>query len=203
MDFIQTAINLFHQHVEIISFLGAFFGGSSVTLFFASVAGQQHIFPLSFIIFASLGNFLSDLAWFFLGKGKLVNKTLSFKHVDRSHKKMNLLLQKYEKKQWWLFIIIKFLYGLRILALIYFGSIHYRFKKFAQYNFPAVLIINTVIIFCGWMAGKGVSTFLNAFESFKTITLFVIIVFCFYYILRFGITRIVKKEVDEEVENFD
>jgi membrane protein DedA with SNARE-associated domain len=155
---------------EAICFLGAFLGGTGFVIFLAALAGQNVISPLTLLGYAFLGNFLSDLIWFFLGRVVLFNKASSMKILVEAKNQTAAFMARMGSREYLVFILIKFVYGIRIAAILYFGSIHYQWSKFFKHNALAVLIINLVALGVGWSAGKGLTIFVSIFENFMLAT---------------------------------
>ncbi len=62
------------------------------------------------------------------------------------------------------FVGIKFIYGIRILAIISLGVVRYTTHRFLIYDSIAVAIINFFICYAGWMYAAGVSHYIQAFD---------------------------------------
>ena len=155
---------------EAICFLGAFFAGTGFVIFLATLAGQNVISPLTLLCYAFLGNFLSDLIWFSLGRSVLFKKVSSMKMLVEAKNQTAAFMARMESREYLVFIFIKFVYGIRIAAILYFGSIRYKWSKFIKYNAMGVFIINLVALGAGWSAGKGLTIFISIFENFMLAT---------------------------------
>ncbi|MGD9161656.1 MAG: hypothetical protein PVG39_24815 [Desulfobacteraceae bacterium] len=155
---------------EVICFLGAFFAGTGFVIFLATLAGQNVISPMILLCYAFLGNFLSDLIWFSLGRAVLFEKASSMKMLVKAKNQTTAFMARMESREYLVFIFIKFVYGIRIAAILYFGSIRYQWSKFFKYNALGVFIINLVALGVGWSAGKGLTIFISIFENFMLAT---------------------------------
>jgi membrane protein DedA with SNARE-associated domain len=155
---------------EAVCFLGAFFAGTGFVIFLATLAGQNVISPLTLLCYAFLGNFLSDLIWFYLGRSILFKKVSSMKMLVEAKNQTAAFMARMESRGYLVFIFIKFVYGIRIAAILYFGSIRYQWSKFFKYNALGVFIINLVALGVGWSAGKGLTIFVSIFENFMLAT---------------------------------
>ncbi len=165
-----VSIELLSDYSEAICFFGAFFAGTGFVVFLATLAGQNVISPLALLGYAFLGNFLSDLIWFFLGRSLLFNKTSSMKMLVEAREQTAAFMARMGSREYLVFILIKFVYGIRIAAILYFGSIRYQWSRFLRYNALAVFIINLVALGVGWSAGKGLTIFISIFENFMLAT---------------------------------
>ncbi|MBT3181794.1 MAG: hypothetical protein HN337_04700 [Deltaproteobacteria bacterium] len=151
----------------IASFLGAFLGGTSVTLFLAVLAGQGQLPPSELAIGAALGNLSSDFLWFMVGKSKRMLKWTSKGRFQRGYERVQRLAEVHKQQDLAIFILVKFLYGLRVITIIFFGRMRYSLKRFIVLDTAAVLIITASVIAAGWAAGKGASIFLDIFDGIR------------------------------------
>lgn len=186
-------IALLQDHAAIICFAGAFFGGTTFTLFFSTIAGQGVISFWIVFFFAFLGNFLSDYLWFLFGRAKLVEKITYRKFLADGYHKVRTVQSKYKRSDLLIFVVAKFIYGIRILTIIYFGRIKYGVKRFLKFNTMAVFIITSVVVFSGWMVGKGVKLFLDVFLNLQTVLTFALAVVLVYHIVKALIQKIYIK----------
>jgi membrane protein DedA with SNARE-associated domain len=174
---------------EAICFLGAFLGGTGFVIFLATLAGQDVFSPLTLLGYAFLGNFLSDLIWFFLGRAVLFNKASSMKILVEAKDQTAAFMARMGSREYLVFILIKFVYGIRIAAILYFGSIHYQWSKFFKYNALAVFIINLVALGVGWSAGKGLTIFVSIFENFILATAIMLGIAAVLTLVRAAVTK--------------
>lgn len=181
---------------EAICFLGAFFAGTGFVIFLAALAGQNVISPLTLLGYAFLGNFLSDLIWFFLGRVVLFNKASSMKMLVEAKNQTAAFMARMGSREYLVFILIKFVYGIRIAAILYFGSIHYQWSKFFKYNALAVFIINLVALGVGWSAGKGLTIFVSIFENFMLATAILLGIAAVLTLVRAAVTKGLLKRND-------
>jgi len=160
-------VTTFSEHIIIASFIGASLGGTSITLFLAILAGQGQVPLLELAVGAACGNLSSDIVWFVIGKSDRMMKWTSKGRLRRSYKRVERLAEVYNRRDLAIFIFVKFLYGLRVIAIIFFGRIGYSTKRFLVFDATAVIIITATIVSVGWAAGKGASIFLNVFGGIQ------------------------------------
>ncbi|MFT4586159.1 MAG: membrane protein DedA with SNARE-associated domain [Candidatus Binatia bacterium] len=160
------------EHTAATCFLAAFLWGNSATLVFAVTAGMGVIDPVTVFVFSTIGNHVKDTLFFFLGRTHLVDRFTAMKRVAPAYERLNVLRKKYARHDLKIFILIKFMYGLRLISMIYFGSINYPFVRYLAYNSIALAIINALITVVGWALGRGVGDNLNVFENAWTTTAF-------------------------------
>ncbi len=189
-DFQQVVV-LLQQYTSVFSFLSAFLGGTSLTLILSSMAGQGLLAFWQVFTFCFLGNLAADLLWFLVGRTALMERITDSKHLVGGYARVRKLIEKYKQKDLLIFILVKFVYGIRILTIILFGRHKYDFNKFLAYNTTAVLIITIVVTSVGWAAGKGMGHFVNIFENFKRALLVLIVVFLLMHFLRKLLSKLV------------
>jgi membrane protein DedA with SNARE-associated domain len=177
------------EHTAATCFLAAFLWGNSATLVFAVTAGMGVIDPVTVFVFSTIGNHVKDTLFFFLGRTHLVDRFTAMKRVAPAYERLNVLRKKYARHDLKIFILIKFMYGLRLISMIYFGSINYPFVRYLAYNSIALAIINALITVVGWALGRGVGDNLNVFENAWTTTAFLAGLLVCYGLLR---TRVRK-----------
>ena len=181
---------------EAVCFLGAFFAGTGFVIFLATLAGQNVISPLTLLCCAFLGNFLSDLIWFFLGRAVFYKKASSMKMLVEAKNQTSAFMARMKSREYLVFIFIKFVYGIRIAAILYFGSIRYRWSKFFKYNALGVFIINIVALSVGWSAGKGLTIFVSIFENFMLATAILLGIAVVLTFVRAAVTKGLLKRND-------
>lgn len=150
--------------------LAAFLWGNSATLVFALTAGMGVIDPVTVFIFSTIGNHGKDTLFFFLGRSRWVDRITAWKRVAPAYERLNALREKYAHHDLKIFILIKFMYGLRLISMIYFGSVNFPFARYLWCNTIALAIINAAITAAGWALGRGVGYNLNVFENGWTTT---------------------------------
>ena len=164
---LESLITTFSEHILIASFIGAFLGGTSVTLFLAVLAGQGQLPLPELAIGAGLGNLCSDIVWFFIGKSNRMLKWTSKGRLQRGYKRVERLATVHKRQDIAIFILVKFLYGLRVITIIFFGRMKYSLKRFLALDATAVIIITLSVVGAGWAAGKGASIFLDVFGGIR------------------------------------
>ena len=180
------------EHTAATCFLAAFLWGNSATLLFAVTAGMGVIDPVTVFVFSTIGNHGKDTLFFLLGRMRLVDRITSWKRVAPAYERLNALRVKYAHHDLKIFIIIKFMYGLRLISMIYFGSVNYPFTRYLACNTIALVIINLVITLVGWALGRGVGSNIDVFENAWTATAFLLGSLACYGLLR----RLTRKWIE-------
>lgn len=176
----------------LIGLTAAFFGGSSIILILATTLGTLNIYPLPFLCGAVLGNWTADSVWFWLGRTHLIEKLVSHRTLAKGYAKVKKLSLRFSRHEPLFFILIKFAYGLRIISVLFYGSIRMAWDRFARLNGVAVLIINLVVIAAGWMVGRGVDTYLDVAQRTSQIVSAIVIAFVLFAIFKLLFNRLLE-----------
>jgi len=161
-----SIINLLTTYQLPAVFLGSFFFGETVILTAAFLAGQG-IWSLESVFWLSLaGTVISDSLWFLLGRTFFIFT----KRWEKFQSKYQSFLLKLEKmsgqKPFLALLFIKFLYGTRILTIIYLSIRKLNFGTFLFFNTVGTVIWLLVMVSVGWLIGMGVA---NAGEIFRRV----------------------------------
>lgn len=179
---------------EVIVFVGSFLFGETVILSGSYLAGQGIWSVVTVYIWALLGTLVADAAWFYLGpKGlRLMHR---WEKVKQKHEAIIAALQRHVgDKPFLAMLFIKFLYGTRILTIIYLSSVKVRFWTFMFFDFIGTAVWLVVMVGVGWLAGKGLADVLPAVRSFEyLLTGLVILMILFKVITSWLEKRIAKK----------
>lgn len=150
---------------EPIVFVGSFLFGETVILSGSYLAGQGIWSVVVVYIWALLGTLAADAAWFYLGpKGmRLFHR---WEKVKQKHEAIISALQRHVgDKPFLAMLFIKFLYGTRILTIIYLSSVKVKFWTFMLFDFIGTAVWLVVMVGAGWLAGKGLADVLPAVRS--------------------------------------
>ena len=166
MAFLSSIILFFQDYPFLVSFVGAFFGGEESILSLAYLSGQN-ILPV-LVVFAGcfVGTMASDSFWFYLARHRIIDRSLERKHFAKGYQKVASVLNKsFYGNPFPILLIVKFLYGFRIMTIFYLSREKMNFKKFSYYNAGTAFIWLTVNVTVGWLAGRGFSRAMNILED--------------------------------------
>jgi len=192
MDY--SIINLLTTYQLPAIFVGAFFFGETVILTAAFLAGQG-IWSLESVFWLSLvGTITSDSLWFFLGQ-------TFFKFTyrwERYRDKYQAFLMKLEKitgqKPFLALLFIKFLYGTRILTILYLSIRKVHYPTFFLFNTIGTVFWLLVMIFVGWLVGRGTADAGQVFSRVEyTLTALVLLIVLYRIITTWLGKEITKK----------
>lgn len=186
---IDELANVLIEHTAATSFLAALLWGNSAALVFGINAGMNVIDPWTVFIFSAAGNFGRDTVFFYLGRTRLIDRLTSAKKIAPAYERLNRLREKNAHHDLKVFIAVKFMYGLRLLSVTYFGSLNYPFTRYAAYNAVALLIINFVIVAVGWAVGQGVGESFDPFASMESAITFILGTVVVYGLVRIYVVK--------------
>lgn len=161
-------------------FFGAFFFGETVVIT-ASFLAAHGLWSLRDVFWLALaGTVLSDLVWFIFGQRFL----RFFRRWEKYREKGAQLLAALEKitgrRPFLALLFIKFLYGTRILTILYLSMRKISLRTFAFFDSLGTVFWLAAVMAIGWLAGKSVINLvpvLNRFEYAALILLLLIISF--------------------------
>lgn len=177
-----------------VCFAGSFIGGTAVTLVLATFGGSAGMPWWPLIVGAFLGNYLSDLGWFALARSRLADRLRTSDHFHSQRDRIRRLNENYRKRDWLFFVAIKFAYGLRIAQILLLGAAHFRWHRFLRLDAFAVMIINSAAVFAGWSLGRGVTRYMDLFESASRVISVLALVILVFVALRILVNRYMLKK---------
>ena len=184
-------------NLPLVCIVGAYFGGDAMLLFLSSLSGQGLIHFWTIILFFSLGTISSDVMWFFIGRTRLAEKLISHKQLNKGYSRIERILTKYGRNDFLLLFIVKFIYGIRIIAIVYFSRERKRFGRFLCFNSIAVVAITVFVSLLGWMAGKGIRSYVDIYENFRSAIKIIVIVLVIFFILKSLINKWLLKKTTQ------
>ena len=153
-----------NQYQILVIFIGTFLFGDTIVISLAFFAEQGALSLSSLIIFGFLGTVISDSIWFFMSKYLCEIKYIKKKIFQ--NKKLVKTVDKLTGKKPLLFLIFaKFLYGTRIIFIIYLSIKKLKYLKFLLYNSIGTVIWLLTLIFLGWFSAKGAVNLIPIFKD--------------------------------------
>lgn len=177
----------------LVCFAGSFIGGTVVILVLATFGGAAGVPWWWLLAGAFLGNFASDIGWFALARSRVGNRIRASERFAAQRERTRRLSEKTRKRDWLLFIAIKFAYGLRIAQILLLGAVHYPWPRFLKLDGFAVLVINTTAVLAGWMVGRGVTRYFDWFEKTGRLVSAIALLVAVYFAGRWAINRYMLK----------
>ena len=171
-------------------FFGAFFFGETVIITAAFLAAEG-LWAIYTVFWLSLfGTIVSDSLWFFLGQRMLGMTNRWKKNKEKNDTMISKLKTLAGDRPFLALLFIKFLYGTRILTIIYLSMRKIRFPLFLLFDTIGSLIWLVAILAIGWLAGKGIVNMIPIFKKFEYALL---ILAAILILFKIGTTWISKK----------
>ena len=177
----------------LVCFAGSFIGGTVVILVFATFGGSADVPWWWLLAGAFLGNYASDVGWFALARSRVADRIRDGAHFAAQRERIRRLNENTRKRDWLLFVAIKFAYGLRIAQILLLGAVHYPWARFLKLDGFAVLVINTTAVLSGWMVGRGVTRYLDWFENTGRLVSAIALLVAVYFAGRWAVNRYMLK----------
>lgn len=175
-------------------FVGAFFFGETVIISAAVLAGQHSIALFDVFWISLVATIISDAMWFLFGN--IIFKYIN-KHAEKK-KQYNNFIKKLElltgHRPFLSLLFIKFLYGTRILTIIYLSIRKIGFWKFILFDTIGTFLWLIVMILIGWLAGVGV---INLIPAFNSIGYILMVIFFVLILVRYMSIWLEKKVIKE------
>lgn len=190
----SVIISFLTQYKLVAIFLGSFFFGEAVVLAatFLSAEGLWSpgiVFSLSF-----LGTIAADTVWFLLGR-KLITFASRWEWVRARYA---AYLEKFVKKEQRdllpHFLFFKFLYGTRIITIIFVSLKQMRLGRFIFLDSLGTIVWLIVLIATGWLTWKGAASALPILHNLEyALVAVVIFVVLLRAIIKWTSKRIIEK----------
>ena len=175
MAFYNLLVDFVGAHQILLVFLGSFFFGDTVILSFALLSGQGVLSVYTLLIFGFLGTVVSDSLWFFLGKyffmiDYLKKKIKRYKGVVSSVRKIT------GKRPFLVLLFAKFMYGTRILFIVYLSVRKLSYTTFLMFNMLGTAIWLLTLTAIGWFAARGTVNLIPALRQGEyLLTIFIVL----------------------------
>jgi len=191
----EVILQFIKEYGILISFLGGFITGESIILFLSFLSANGLIPIWYILVFSTLGMFLSDFIPFTFGKFKFIRRLLK-KKISTHEKKIEEALMKYARNNLFLTLLYsKFIYGISIPVLIYLGYKKTPYSKFIWTNLLVEIIFVPIIVYLGFLAGKGFRFVLIIFDNMRIAILSLIIfIILLIYIRKWIDQKFMKKQ---------
>ncbi|MEK7564290.1 MAG: hypothetical protein AAB510_01840 [Patescibacteria group bacterium] len=167
IEWLRVLIENYHAFQYVIIFIAAVLGGELMIFVFGFLVAQGVISILPVILITFVGAFLPNLLWFLLGRTNGVHKISSHKYTLTTVSSIVEGVEKMSRGNHVIaLIIIKFLVGTPVLLTLYSNRSKLSLSKFIYAQLFAVALSIVVIMFLGYLSGRG---FLYITEIFKNL----------------------------------
>ena len=176
---IRQIIQFFITYKYLAIFPIAVVEGPIITIIsgFLVSRGRLELFPVLFVVF--LGDVVSDLAYYFLGRGsRHMTKLLKFFHI--SDEKIQRLEKQFESSPWKTMIVAKMSYGLGSIFMIASGASRMSLKKFIEYIASLNFVRSSVLLSIGYYFGRAALHMGPTYLKYYTFAVIVLIPTSYY-----------------------
>lgn len=163
----STLIQLLITYQLPAIFLGSVIFGETIVLAAAFLAGHGwwSVYAVFFITFA--GTMFSDSLWFYLGR-KLSRKSHEWEERQEKYRKLLAFLERMTSRRAFLALLfIKFLYGTRIITIMYLSIHRLRFRTFFLFNAIGTFLWLLVMVTIGWYASVRIDGDIPDIKKFQ------------------------------------
>jgi len=175
-------------------FIGAFFFGEAVILV-AALLAQQGMWEFSTVFFVSLiATVLSDSLCFWFGHVFFFKKKWFLKYEEKYKTSIKFLDEKVKEKPYLSLLVIKFLYGTRLLTIIYLAVRQMKFVKFFLFDTLGTVVWLAVMLLIGWLAGNGIGNIFLVGRFSKILLALIVGFFVYQRIEKYMSKRFTNKE---------
>ena len=190
----SSIVNLLSAYQLPAVFFGAFFFGETVILTAAFLAGQG-TWSIESVFWLSLaGTVISDSLWFFLGQ-TFFKFTKRWEKYQDQYQTFLIKLEKITGQRPFLSLLfIKFLYGTRILTILYLSIRKVRYATFLLFNTVGTILWLSVMIFVGWLVGRGVGNAVQIFSRVEYIVTALVLLIVFFRIMTTWLSKKIAKK---------
>ncbi len=176
MQVSAQVLSLLSQYQILALFAGSFFFGESVIIGAGILSAYGVWAPVTVLWVAFLGTMSSDTAWFFGGR-YFFAQFQKWEMMQKVYERVIIMLErKASAKPFRILLVIKFLYGTRILTIIYLSLRRVAYRSFFIYNAIGSIVWLMVMISIGWLIGKGFSKVLPLLHAAQFYLLALLIV---------------------------
>jgi len=194
---IDTLIPFLGSYFLIVAIIGTILSGNLFVILIATLSGQGIFTYWQVLVVSLIGTFIADTIWFNMGKTKPLKDIIKRPHfLYNYHHIKKILRRSTEKNKFLVFLGSKFIYGTRIITLMYAGRKKMHAKDFIIYNFASSSIWVTLLVTLGFLAGKGFDKFLEFFNNLRTALTVFILIIALIYILWLALSEVILARKD-------
>ena len=187
-------IQYLQQYQLLAVFVGSILFGESVIVPAILLSAQGIFSPVGVFFAAFFGTVVADIGWFLLGRhGIDLLAKFSSRVRERYASYIEQVEHRNERKRLIFFILFKFIYGVRILTIIYFSLHRMPFMRFVGIVAAGTLIWLSVAFAVAWPAWRFLSERIPSFESLQFMLLGILgAAILFRIIIQWASKRIIK-----------
>jgi membrane protein DedA with SNARE-associated domain len=153
------------QYGYLAVLVGAFLEGETVLALAGFAAHRGYLDFAAVVVIAALAGFGGDQFYFFLGRRKGAQILARYPSAQAKAHRFDEMLARWHAP---LIVMIRFMYGFRILGPILLGMGRVPSWKFVVYNFIGACIWAPLVAGAGWVFGHAVEALLKDFHQYET-----------------------------------
>lgn len=173
----------------VMIFAGSVLFGESIILTASVLSAQGLWSPFLVFLLAFLGTIISDGMWFFFGNRFMVWRMKRKKQKKEETNMLSFVEKISHQKPFYVLLFIKFLYGTRILTILYLAHRKISFTKFLLFDALGTIIWLIVLIPIGLLTGKGVLNLTQGVRTFEYIITTIAVLIIFYRLVLLWINK--------------
>lgn len=175
-------------------FMGAFIFGETIIITAAFLATQGWWSLWTVFYISLLATVISDCVWFFAGYYVFEKKQWFKKYEHKYQKVVHFLDKKVGNRPYRGLLIVKFLYGTRILTIIYLARRRVNFWKFLFFDTIGSMLLMVVVVGIGYLAAKGYESVVHIFHNVTYVITGVIAVIILFKLVTIWLSKKVIEE---------
>lgn len=186
----QTIVTALSTYQLPAVFVGSFCFGETVIIA-AAFLSAQGLWSIDSVFWLALaGTLLSDTLWFWFGQTILIRLQRWERYKQKTAQLLKALERPIGRRPFLVLLFIKFLYGTRILTIIYLSTRKLSLSTFILFDTIGTTIWLITMLGVGWLAGTSI---MNLLPTLNTVQYAVLIVIGAILLVRFTSTWLMKK----------
>lgn len=169
------------QNPFFVSFLSGVLS-EELLIFVAALAGRGLLQIWIVFLFGIFGILTIDTIWFVLGKSRLIRYLKDHKMFSDKGETMGKIHHLAKKHQIVSLFVTKFIYGTRVITIIYHSAKEMPYRKFIFYDSLSVIIWALIMVTIGWLAGRGFTQILGVARGIERILAIILVVVVVLYV---------------------
>lgn len=157
--------SLIQQHGYWISFVGSMLEGEAVLTIAGLAAHRGYLHAPALVALGASGSFIGDQIFFMVGRRFGVKLFRRFPRLRQASHRVNGVVLRFSALS---VIVVRFLYGLRLIGPIVIGMGSMPWRTFALYNAIGAIIWATCWVCVGYLLGDVAQMFLGDLRHIET-----------------------------------
>lgn len=176
-------------------FLGTVFFGEVIVLTAAFLSGNGMWSVWSVFLFSLAGVLVSDAAWFYFGRrsNRLLQRYTN--RLEKYRAYVTYIDNAFERRPWRTMLFLKFLYGTRIIMIVYLSLTPLSLRRFVAADAFATTILLSLVITVGWLAGAGVIHAIPSLANIQYAILILLGIIVVYKLMTLWLSRQIDKSI--------